>query len=392
MKKQMQPHPVSVKDSHEIIPQLIILSASGLEKMYDREKRLFCYRAYKSSGNELVMSGSSIRYTMIALMGIHLLKGTGMNVSIDTRSVVDSLFEKKAEIVGIGDLGLFIWLVSLSCPDKLEDIWSAFDVMHTLDSDRDAREGKTTELSWFLTGISQAALALGDGPDRLQTHAVHCYRKIIQNYGGRGIFGHQGLSLHSGAIRRSIGCFADQVYPIYAFCKFAQAFQREDALKIAAECGKKIRELQGPLGQWWWYYDSARGETSSGYPVYSVHQDGMAPMALLELQHSTDLNFGDSIARSLQWILGNNERNYNMVSEEHSLIWRCIEFGGRRRDLDLIKSLFRIKPRTNTGQLSILFECRPYHLGWLLYAFADHLPRASSQSSSYRSLKKDSAS
>ena len=36
-----------------------------------------------------------------------------------------------------------------------------------------------------------------------------------------------------------------------------------------------------PHGQWWWHYDVRDGSVVERYPVYSVHQHAMAPMALL---------------------------------------------------------------------------------------------------------------
>ena len=60
-----------------------------------------------------------------------------------------------------------------------------------------------------------------------------------------------------------------------------------------------ICELQGPDGQWWWHYDTRTGKVVEGYPVYSVHQDSMAPMALLDLEDAGGPQHSEAITRGL---------------------------------------------------------------------------------------------
>ena len=346
---------------------LIDLSLKGLSGMYDGGKGLFCFRTIHSP-HGLLHEGVSLRYTLISLIGLCRAENRGYHVPLRLQSMADSLLHHVDRIENIGDLGLLLWLCSVAKPDKSRRI------VHQRVSDvvagNVAVPDDTTELSWLLTGLSSLVSSEIIPRPSVADAASKLYLCLKRNYGGHGIFRHQNQKSLAGFFRGRIGTFADQVYPICALSSYARAFDRREALDMAVSCAKKICELQGPLGQWWWYYDSARGETAGSYPVYSVHQDGMAPMALLELQRSTGLDFSQSIYRGLQWIFGNNELLCSMVAEEHSLIWRCIHFGGHRRDIDLIKSVFRMKPAVNENQLSVLFECRPYHLGWLLYAFA----------------------
>src|SRR5205085_4135860 len=83
--------------------------------------------------------------------------------------------------------------------------------------------------------------------------------------------------------RTHVACFADQVYPIQALARLYHSGNDADALAAAEECAARICELQGDGGQWWWHYDARTGRVIEGYPVYSVHQHAMAPMALLDL-------------------------------------------------------------------------------------------------------------
>src|SRR5262249_20345113 len=137
--------------------------------------------------------------------------------------------------------------------------------------------------------------------------------------------GHLGRSVSwSGWLRGSIGSFADQVYPIYAMTRLAQACDTQEPLARALDCAHAICHAQGPLGQWWWHYHARRGHVVRRYPVFTVHQDGMAPMALFALGQATGQNFSRHIYKGLQWDFGNNELAQDMRDESTNLIWRSI--------------------------------------------------------------------
>jgi hypothetical protein len=153
--------------------------------------------------------------------------------------------------------------------------------------------------------------------------------------------------------------------------RFASAFGVDEPLGSALECASAICGAQGHFGQWWWLYDSRGGQTSSRYPVYSVHQQGMAPMGLFALEEATGQSFGNHIYKGLRWIYGANELDLDMRDFSQSLIWRCILPKSRQTKYwDTALSLVRqTKEDATAGPLEILFEDRPYELGWLLYAF-----------------------
>jgi len=111
---------------------------------------------------------------------------------------------------------------------------------------------------------------------------------------------------------------------------------------------------------------------SSRYPVYSVHQHGMAPMSLFALEEATGQSFKDFIYKGLRWIYGANELRTDMRDFSQNLIWRCILPKRKQTKYwDTALSLLRSpNEKAPVGALQILFEERPYELGWLLYAFA----------------------
>jgi hypothetical protein len=128
-----------------------------------------------------------------------------------------------------------------------------------------------------------------------------------------------------------VGCFADQVYPIQALARLSSArfssnLDPKWALSAAEACAERISECQGDAGQWWWHYDIRTGKVLEGYPVYSVHQHAMAPMALLELYAAGVQIDSTYPSRGLQWLLKDQGDEGGSVSVA-PVIWRKV---GRR--------------------------------------------------------------
>ena len=357
-------------DFDKIVRQLNTLAVKGLVPMFDSEKQLFCYKL-KQTPTGLVREGISPRYTAITLMGLHRLGESGATSPIEIKRVFDVLMTDTGWVDNIGDLGLLLWLCALVAPDRLDEVNRRLDISSALTRFRDARQRRTMELSWFLAGLAHQALACPEKLAGTRDLAVETYRRIKRNQGKEGIFGHlasnEGIA---GMIRSDIGSFADQVYPVYAMTKFSQAYEDEQATKSALDCALTLCEAQGSLGQWWWHYDSSNGQVAESFPVFSVHQHGMGPMALLTLGEAVQSDFGPWIHKGLQWI-DDNELGFDMQDDSANVVWRCIERSRPNRIWNAAVNLVtRREDRESRGGLRTLFECRPYELGSLLYAFA----------------------
>jgi hypothetical protein len=354
------------------VPELCELAANGLVSMLDPRKQLFCYRL-NHTPEGLVREGISHRYTIMSLLGLHRLEARNKRPSqVDTRGIFCALLADLAWVDNIGDLGLLVWLCAMTWPERLEEIYFGLDVRGALSRFRGAQDGVTMEIAWFLSGLAHAALAdVGQLPD-LPALAERTLSLLIPNQGKHGTFGHQGKK----SIRGRIGSFADQAYPIYALSKHSEAFHAPIALERARQCGEAICRAQGSLGQWWWHYDASTGKVFQRYPVYSVHQHGMAPMALFALGEAARSDFDRWIYRGLAWIDGKNELDRDLRETSSNLVWRSVYRGNRGKAYlvefaDFLTGTPKPVPVTD---LDITAECRPYELGWLLYAFGgpDH--------------------
>lgn len=352
------------------VEQLVDLAIQGLPQMYDAENRLFCVRLYRANDG-LVREGVSVRYTLISLMGLHKYEARGRRPPIEVRPVLDSLLSAVDSIGDIGDLGLLLWLCALAAPEHLPTAFASDRVQRAMTYVREGGERRTMELAWFVAGLAHASMALLPGTFGLEDTALHAQRVLTENQGGYGFFGHAARTGRiSRILRGHIGSFADQVYPIYALVRFSQAYAVPTALQRARRCAEALCSTQGPLGQWWWHYDAAGGGVFEQYPVYSVHQDGMAPMALFSIGEATGADFSGPIRKGLGWI-AKNELRYNLCDASDRVIWRSVYHGcNYRTHLRRVAALSgaRRKPEP-FADLRITFECRPYHLGWLLYAF-----------------------
>ena len=356
--------------THAMISSMIRLAIAGLEYMYDEKEQLFCYKTIRSE-NGIFKEGFSYRYTLISALGLVRYGKKGGISTIPVKKIVSTLLNKSNKIDSIGDLGLLLWLCALATPERLPQVYSDLKVNDALQFYPDARKGFTTELSWFLAGLVHATKANIDAPDEWKALAEFTFKRILRNYKGKGIFGHMHRKSIKGFMRGHIGSFADQVYPIYAFSVFAETFNNEQALNTALECGKCICRHQGIKGQWWWHYNSISGKIAGRYPVYSVHQDSMAALALFQLGKSSGMDIRQPVFKGLEWIFGNNEPGYNMIDTSYNLIWRCIYQKKIKMYYDNVLHLLGIpKAETNIGNFKVIFECWPDHLGWVLYAFA----------------------
>lgn len=354
------------------VRELIPFAVRGLSAMFDAKRQLFCHRLVRTPGG-LEREGISPRYTVMTLLGLKELEDAGQEHPFDLRRSYAALIADRSWIQGIGDLGLLIWVTAALEPERVADLFRIFDCRAALYRSPDAREARTMELAWFLGGLAHAAEASSELADSLRDLCVESCRRLQLNQGKHGLFGHMGTKNSvAGRLRGRIGSFADQVYPIYALSKIATWFHMEEARKPAVDCASAICEAQGERGQWWWLYDARKGRVASHYPVYSVHQHGMAPMALFAVEEASGHRFSEFIYKGLNWIYGQNEADLDMHEGAQNLIWRCqLPRNPVTKYWEFTRNaLMSGGDKPPAGGMKVIFEQRPYEFGWLLFAFA----------------------
>ena len=352
------------------ISELCHMVAHGLVAMLDPETRIFCH-IYCRTHRGMARHGLSHRYSMMTLLGLHRYELCGQTSPVAIAPVLDALVRDTRWISGVGDLGLLLWTCAELVPDRVPKIYQQIEASTALTRFPDGRQGHTMEVAWYLTGLTSCCLVGNcDLPGLLDQAAIA--RDILKsNCGVSGIYGHRGESrLPSGYVRHRIGSFADQVYPTIAFAQMALALNDNEARQMALRTGRTMCQLQGPLGEWSWQYDAATSMVVSRYPVYSVHQHGMAPMMLFAAGEASGWDFSECIYKGIMWIGGNNELARDFIEPSLGMVWRCIYLRSVDAYTNAALRMLRLRNRTAGARLKVRYECRPYELGWLLYALA----------------------
>lgn len=349
------------------VAELCDLAAQGLVPMLDPEAKIFCH-IYNRTANGLTREELSPRYTMMTLLGLHRYEQSGRRSPVAISPVLETLLADTRWLTSAGDLGLLLWTCAELAPDRLPKIYEEVRAQEALARFEDGRQGCTMEVAWYLTGLASCQMVGHDALPGLEKQIAAACAILRNNCGESGVYGHRGRN--SGYIRHRIGSFADQVYPTIAFARLAQAQDDENARAMALRTATKMCELQGPLGEWSWQYDAATGRVVSRYPVYSVHQHAMAPMMLFAAAGATGSDFSDAIYKGLAWISGNNEMRRDFIEPALGLVWRCIYLDTFDKYVDVGLRFLQLRSGVAHAQLKVRYECRPYELGWLLYAFA----------------------
>ncbi|XVX19274.1 hypothetical protein ACQP1U_13260 [Actinomycetota bacterium] len=353
--------------------RLLELSAKGLRRMYLGPEQGFPQTARGVAGPDgprFVLEGHSPRYTAMSALGLNNLtleqqrEALGGTTSGDLAWLAVRQAETTTDPGVVALAGWAVAEVTGEAPDgpfhRMAELLRTGDPLPTVDT------------AWMLT----AAVAAADKRDTAEIIDLALPR-LLAAQGPQGIFAAALPPESLGRLRAHVGCFADQVYPIQALARLAAA-GRTDLLEHSARCADRIVEPQGGQGQWWWHYDSRTGGVVEGFPVYSVHQHAMAPMCLFDLQEAGGPDHSRAVELGLSWLTTHPETVDELIDDRFDVVWRKV---GRRegatkaaRKLNAVTTSLKAGLRV-PGLDRLLppgpvdHECRPYELGWLLYAW-----------------------
>jgi len=316
--------------------------------------------------------GHSVRYALITLLGLEV----GRPVVGETAMLSDTIWYRVedsglVDTLSAGDFGLGLWAAALH--GRADRRFTAHRAVTELR--RDPRRCDSVDLAWLVLGAEHAIAAghgAADAPTLLEEAKSHLLALWSRD---AGLFYRHPRGGLVSSVSRRVACFANQIYPLMALAVHAARTGCARSREIVAALTDNLCRLQGPLGQWWWLYDAEKGGIVDGYPVYSVHQDGMALMGLIWAGHALGRDLTDNLERSLRWVGGLNERDESLVVSGALLVHRDIHRAGVGRVHRMIEgSLHCLGKKTawderhDAAAFRVNPECRPYHLGWILYA------------------------
>ena len=341
----------------------------GLGRMYRPDVGLFLFRV-RRAGREIVPEGTSRRYTAIALIGLAGEEDPVVSAVLSggrLQEVCGRLADGIPQADNLGEVALAFWA---SCAVGYPDRTGLKERLVRLE--RAQKVHPAVEIAWALT-------ALCNDPDSsCEGLREELAMRLIASFNDRSrVFPHR-IGENGGGARSHVSCFADMVYPIQALALYHQLSGDRAALDVAGRCARQICARQGSAGQWWWHYDRRTGDVVEPYPVYAIHQDAMAPMALFALHEAGGTDFRSSIARGLGWLASSPELDGgSLIDTRADLVWRKVarrEPGKFSRYAQAVAT--RIHPSfrvpgldTICPPVSVDFEDRPYHPGWFLHAW-----------------------
>jgi hypothetical protein len=322
---------------------------------------LFAYELAKGATEP---TGRSLRYTVMTEIGLRRATAAGIEHPFDLDRINEaSLGELGSPELKPGDFGLLLWADALAEGGRSDELERMLGGSLQRPGGLAAREGM--EVAWIVQGL---ALQGRRGPVLEQALEV----LLGANMARSGLLYHFG----PGNRRRRFPNFATQIYGVLALATAARLELDERALPAARRLADRLLELQLADGGWPWLFDAERGTVVERYEVYSVHQHGMAPMALLELGGvSGDPRLAEASSRGVDWLHGRNDLGLEFADEEERLIYRSIR---RKAPWDRIAIAANLAGSALIGRpvlagpraLELHAVGRPYELGWLLEAWA----------------------
>lgn len=332
--------------------------------------------------------------TAICLIGLHRAAVSPGEVGLDLPRVLAALCDVTRRREYLGGLGLVIWANAVQGAEgyALSELCRRAGIDLSSVAARLARL-TTMETAWLVSGLAHEHVrapvadtkALLSAALRELSDRQHPTSRLFCHASETAPLAHRA--------RRWVANFADQIYSVQALALAGAAGFGPELRLAGSACAAKLIALQGSLGQWWWHYDPRAGGVAQPFPVYSVHQHAMAPMALLTLTRTGGPaaadrgDYGDAIALSVRWV-HENEMGVDLYDEAAGTIWRDVEpdEGGVARRLRQVRSLvgWPTSPRPSgpggpdrgaggafppdRTRLKINFETRPYEWAWCLFA------------------------
>lgn len=356
---------ISVTPPLHRVPELIEFALDALPAMR-LDDGAFCFERRLGQPEP---AGRSLRYTLMVQLGLLRARAAGYALPFDADELDPLVWrEIDGQVLSPGDLGLMLWVDARRNGQRGGELADRLAAALAASGGLAARVGM--ELGWIVTGLAHHVAGSGStNGARLLERSLD--QLLEHNWTSSQLFRHFGGS----GWRRRFPNFATQIYSVLALAVVAGYGLDKRALPAACATADRLLDAQLTDGGWPWLFDAERGSVVERYEVYSVHQDAMAPMALLELWEACgDERYLRAVARGMNWIYGDNELGVNMVDRDNGLVLRSIR---RRRGPDrlwlAIKTGASLTGLSAGGSIARLTETnptdRPYHFGWVLEAW-----------------------
>jgi hypothetical protein len=319
--------------------------------------------------------------TGICLIGIHRAGIPATSIGFEPRRSVMAMCAALKRHGYPGGLGLVIWANAVWDVLPVDQLLAECGL--SLSDTRSLVAPLTTmETAWLLSGLVHEEVRSGAAVQAARNDVLaellgrfQADSRIFHHASERAPLRHR--------MRRHIANFADQIYSVQALAFAAISGNHAAARQASDAAARRLIELQGPLGQWWWHYNPRTGGVAQSFPVYSVHQHAMGPMALMASAAASGTAHHEAVSLSHRWIQ-HNELGVDLLDLKAGTIWRDIE--PKESEFQRLETHARSLLGLNESNLdrrrsllTVNRETRPYEWAWCLYAgaIAEGQPRES---------------
>jgi hypothetical protein len=312
---------------------------------------------------------SVLRTGAIVLLGLLRADEVGLTHPFSTGALrTRVLGDLGGDSVGPGDLGLALWAESRADGGAIGEITSLIRRRVAKRFDRIPLE----QLAWLVSGLTAASERSGleETVSLLDQSEAEL---LARTAAGTGLM-HDPYHRIGGGLTPVAG----QFHSLIALDQLVRSERGEDDREPAQLLARALLDLQREDGSWPGVVDSVRGEPAALYPVLTVTQVALAPIALRGAkQLGLEGDFDSAIERSLAWASGGNRLGFDLIHEQEARLDRGIL---PRREPGAVSRGFTTATRRIRGRLSEPDPARlildpdvsSEDLGWVLEAWAGH--------------------
>lgn len=298
---------------------------------------------------------SSIRASAVVLIGL----ARADEFSIDHGFSIGSLRTGLLNSIGLagvtaGELGLALWAEAAADGAATDEIFGEIRRRLPLDTSRMPLE----ELAWLVSGMAEAET------DRDLLSEMT--RALEDRTERSGLFADSHRRLSGG-----LGPIGSQFHAVVALAKVETSDAGSDAGGKVAPAIRALAGLQRPDGGWPGVVDPKRGRIAEVYPIFTVNQLALAPMAFRQRSASE----GDPIETGIDWARGSNALGFDLVHPDEARIDHGIvprrHVGSLLRGVGKAARMIRGEARELPPDDLILDpHVSAEDLGWILEAWA----------------------
>jgi hypothetical protein len=266
-----------------------------------------------------------------------------------------------------GELGIALWAESRADGRAVNEIAGEIVDRTAAGFERVPLE----QLAWLVSGLTEASVRVGGGSnlESLLDRAEQALNdRIVARTGFADDLHHRiggGLTPVSG-----------QFNCLTAFCHLERAGRGGRSAELAQNLLSALIAIQRDDGSWPGIVDPHRGEAAALYPVLTVTQVALAPIALrIAADIGLDGDLSQVSASSVGWARGRNRLGFDLVHEQEARLDRGVVPkrvpGAVSRGFTAAARRLRgrlVEP--DTGDLILDPDVSSEDLGWLLEAWA----------------------